>query len=105
MGFWEFVNKNTPLFPAVEHLALAALSLETFIRDYCSHEHDHDGEGNNCSVCLQLNLARHVLDSLACIAAAVIAVSRARAKKPAKILSCFFFIPITLIYLKVKSNT
>jgi hypothetical protein len=105
MGFWEFVDRNTLLFPKAESFALVALSLERFIQDYCSHEHTGDDGGDKCSLCLQLNLARHVLDGLTCIAAAVIAASVARSKKPAKIGSFCFVIPITLVFLKVKFNT
>jgi hypothetical protein len=105
MGFRKFINRNTPLFPAWEPFALAALSVEKFICDYRSHEHDNGGEGNKCSVCLQLNLARHVLNSLTYITAALIAASALRSKKSAKIISSFFVMPATLISLKVKSNT
>jgi hypothetical protein len=105
MGFRKFLNRNTPLFPAWEHFALAALSVEKFICDYRSHEHDQKGEGNECSVCLQLDLARHAFNSLAYITATLIAASASRSKKPAKIIFFFFVIPETLISLKVKSNT
>jgi hypothetical protein len=105
MGFWKFINRNASLFPAVERFALAALSVEKFICAYRSHEHDNDGEGNTCSVCVQLNLAHQVLDSLACIATTLIVTSASLAKKPEKIIPLFFFMPATLIALKVKSNT
>jgi hypothetical protein len=105
MGFRKFINRNTPLFPAWEPFALAALSVESFICNYRSHEHDQKGEGSECSVCIQLDLARHALNSLAYITAALIAASALRSKKTAKILSFCFVIPATLISLKVKSNT
>jgi hypothetical protein len=105
MGFRKSLNRNTPLFPAWEPFALAALSMEQFICDYRSHEHDQQGEGNACSVCLQLDLARHAFNSLAYITATLIAASALRAKKTAKIISFFCIIPETLISLKVKSNT
>jgi hypothetical protein len=105
MGFWDYINRNTSLFPAAERFALAALSVETFICDYRSHEHDNDGEGNECSVCFQLHLARQVLDSLTLLAATLFIASASRSKKPAKIIPLFFVMPVTLIALKVKSNT
>jgi hypothetical protein len=92
-----------PLPPAQSRLAMAAVSVETFIRRHSDHDHDDAGEA--CSVCAQLAVARHMLGSLACIALALIASFAADTKKPATVQFFCLASPLTLIALKVQFNT
>ena len=97
------VRRKTSLPPATERLALAVVSVEAFIRR--NDGHDHDGAGEACSVCLQMAMARRLLNSLACIVLALIVFFAGHGKKPAGIQFFCFPPPLTLILLKVRFNT
>jgi hypothetical protein len=103
MGLCE--HRETSLSSVTERLARAVVSVGTFIHRYSRHEHDHDGAEEACSVCVQLAIARHVLNGLAHIAIALSALFAARNKRPAKMLPFCFLKPLTLISIKVQFNT
>jgi hypothetical protein len=91
--------------PAAERLALAFMSVEAFIHRSDGHEHDHDAAGEACSICLQIAIARHVLNSLAYIVLSLIPFFAGQIKNPAIIQFFCFLLPLTLIFLKVQFNT
>jgi hypothetical protein len=97
------VCRKTFLPPVTERLALAVVSVGAFIRR--NDKHDHDGAGEACSICLQIAIARRLLNSLACIVLALIVFFAGRGKKPAGIQFFCFPPPLTLILLKVQFNT
>jgi hypothetical protein len=90
--------------PVTERLELAIMSVEAFIHRSYGHDHDHDAAGA-CSVCLQIAIARHVLNSLAYIVLSLIAFFAGQIKKPAILQFFCFLLPLTLIFLKVQFNT
>jgi hypothetical protein len=95
---------DTQHFPsALSRLVMAAVSVEAFIHRHS--DHDHDGAEGACSVCMQLAIAQHMLDSLACIALALSASFAADANKPATVQFFCVASPLTLISLKVQFNT
>jgi hypothetical protein len=102
----ESCAQREPSLPsATVRVVRAALSVGAFIRRCSGHEHDHDGAGEACSVCMQVTIAHRVFHGLAHIALALILFFAGRKKKPAKILPCCFLEPLTLISLKVQFNT
>jgi hypothetical protein len=86
-------------------LVVAFVSVEAFVHRHKGHQHDHDGAGDICSMCAQIAIARHVLNSLACVALALTGFFAGCMKKPAKDQSFCFSPPLTLIFLKVQFNT
>jgi hypothetical protein len=103
MGFCA--HNKASLSSAVERLAELVLSVGAFIRCHSEHEHDHDGAGEACSVCIQLATAQYMLKGLAHIALELSVLFALGRKKPAKILFFCFLRSLTLISIKVQFNT
>jgi hypothetical protein len=108
-GGWYAVNAMEPCIhkhppsSATRRFVLAALSVEAFIKRQSGH--DHNGAGDACSICMQVAIARHVFNSLACIALALIVFFAAFMKQAAGTQFFCFSPPLTLVSLKVQSNT
>jgi hypothetical protein len=99
----ELGRHQQPLPPATMRFVMATAAAKAFIHRHSDHV--HDDAGGACSVCIQLTIARYMLNSLSCIALALIATFLAETKKPALVQFFCFASPVTLISLKVQFNT
>jgi hypothetical protein len=98
----KFPRKRLLSIALAACLAFAALSAEIFTLTHI----DHDCDGLDCPVCLQIDIAQNALKALAlAFIAAVLAGFTLRAKFAAQQIYRYFTCLMTPITLHVKSNT
>ncbi|GHT58015.1 hypothetical protein FACS1894109_11410 [Spirochaetia bacterium] len=95
-------SRRLPLIVLTVFLALSAVFAEGFVFTHL----DHDCTGNYCSVCLQIETARNLLEGLgriglfalaACLIPQILVIIKRRLS--------FSFFPQTLVGLKVQYNS
>jgi hypothetical protein len=93
-------NPRLPLIVLTACLALAAVSAEFFVFTHL----DHDCIGENCSVCLQIEIAQRVLEGLGHIGIIVLVIGFfAKTKQCIKSTPFSYTFTTSPILLKVKS--
>jgi hypothetical protein len=90
------------IFSLTACLALAAISAETFVFTHI----DHDCTGEDCPVCLQIEIARNALKCFAlALIATPLAAYTACANQTIKKNAYYFIRLVTPVTLNIKSNT
>ncbi|MDR0374361.1 MAG: hypothetical protein LBH85_01375 [Treponema sp.] len=100
--------QKKPLFLIILLLyaAFTVFFEESFIFTHLCHAHDHNGVGESCSVCYEIERAQLLLEGLGRIAVALfVAILVAYAKKPVKKLALTAHAALTPVTLKVRLNT
>jgi hypothetical protein len=100
--------RKEPLFLIVLLLyaAFTAFFEESFIFTHLCHAHDHNGAGESCSVCYEIERAQLLLEGLGRIGVMLfVAGLVAYAKKPVKKPALTVFAALTPVALKVRLNT
>jgi hypothetical protein len=92
--------KNCLLYILLFCIAAAVLFSAAFIFSHL----DHDCDGDECPVCLQIETAEMLLKGLGAAGLVLVVVSKFPGKRPLLIPRLFSFYPVTAITLKVQFN-
>ena len=94
-------HRRLPLVVLAACLVFAAVFAEGFVLANLDHAH----AGGPCSVCLQLEAARFLLEGLGRIGLCALAFSLVLRVSAARNRLCFSPVPQTLVGLNIKSNS